>query len=75
MNAEEIVGRKQIELESLHDEYDRLLAVLSGVLFREIASWRVSVDLTARTWKVDPLPPVPVSFPGYVPETGVSTED
>ena len=55
MNAEEVVGRKQIELENLHDEYDRLLAVLSAVLFREIDPKRVSVDLTGRTWKVDPL--------------------
>lgn len=50
----EMLGRKQFDLENLSAEYDRLLAVLGQVVSGEIAPERVSVDLTARNWKVEP---------------------
>lgn len=49
-----IIGRKQVELETLHLEYNRLLAVLGQVASGEVERERVSVDLDARTWTVAP---------------------
>lgn len=56
-----MIGRKQVELENLNLEYDRLLAVLSQVTSGEIEKDRVSVDLTARSWKVEPKEGVPAT--------------
>ena len=47
------LGRKTLELEHLHAEYDRLLALLAGVLAGEIAPQRVRVDLEGRQWALD----------------------
>lgn len=49
-----IIGRKQVELENLNLEYNRLLLVLSQVASGEIEKDRVSVDLKGRSWKVEP---------------------
>lgn len=55
------IGRKQIELENsriaflaLDREYTHLLSLLSGVLSGEIERDQVSIDLAARSWKVEP---------------------
>lgn len=55
------IGRKQIELEnsraafaSLNQEYTNLLVTLSNVLSGEIPAERVSVNLEARAWKIEP---------------------
>ena len=50
------LGRKQLELDTLHAEYDKLLGVFASVAAGIIDPKMVAVDLTARTWKVDPLP-------------------
>ncbi len=50
------IGRRQVELEQMHAEYDRLLCVLSQVSTGEIGKEQLEVDLTARTWKVVPKP-------------------
>ena len=50
------LGRKQQELESLNGEYDRLLNLLSQVVTGTVDRERVSVDLVARSWKVEPEP-------------------
>ena len=47
------LGRKTLELEQIHAEYDRLLALLAGVLAGEIAPERVRVDLVGRCWALD----------------------
>ena len=47
------LGRKTLELEQMHAEYDRLLALLAGVLTGEIAPQRVRVDLKGRCWALD----------------------
>lgn len=47
-----IIGRKQVELDALHREYDALLGVLSEVVTGTIAPARVTVDRVARTWAV-----------------------
>ena len=47
------LGRRTLELEQMHAEYDRLLALLAGVLTGEIAPQRVRVDLQARQWVLD----------------------
>lgn len=47
------LGRKALELEHLHAEYDRLLALLAGVLTGEIAPQRVRVDLEGRRWALE----------------------
>lgn len=49
-----IIGRKQVELDTLNVEYNRVLAVLGHVVSGEVARDRVSVDLAARSWKVEP---------------------
>ena len=49
-----IIGRKQVELENLNLEYNRLLMVLGQVVSGEVEKDRVSVDLAARSWKVEP---------------------
>lgn len=56
MSAElnEIIGRKQVELEKLNTEYDRVLLLLSKVLSGEISTTEVSVDLKSRSWTYDP---------------------
>lgn len=51
----ELLGRKQAELEELHGEYDRLLAVLADVVSGDIAPARVCVDRQARRWEVLPV--------------------
>ena len=56
-----MIGRKQVELENLNLEYNRLLAVLSQVTSGEIEKDRVSVDLTARSWKVEPKEDAPAT--------------
>ena len=53
-NLYEIIGRKQADLEALNTEYDKLLGVLSQVISGEIEAQRVSVDLQARSWSVNP---------------------
>ena len=50
------LGRKTLELEQMHAEYDRLLALLDGVLTGEIAPQRVRVDLEGRSWVLDAIP-------------------
>ena len=47
-----LYGRKQLELDNLNDQYDRLLTVLSGVVSGEISSDLVTFDLQARKWAV-----------------------
>lgn len=54
------LGRKAVELENLNLEYNRLLVVLSQVASGEIEKDRVSVDLAARSWKVEPKADDPV---------------
>lgn len=49
-----IIGRKQVELENLNTEYDRVLLLLSKVVSGEIASADVAVDLAARSWSYNP---------------------
>lgn len=62
------LGRKQAELEQLHTEYDRLLALLAAVLSGEIAPARVHVDLERRCWDVQPdLPATPRAYTPVVP--------
>lgn len=52
MNAEEIVGRKQVELENLNVEYNNLLVVLHKVVNGELDSENVTVDLEKRSWAI-----------------------
>ncbi len=56
------IGRKQLDLDALHREYDALLGVLAEVASGAIALSRVAVDRSARTWTVAPPPasPIPV---------------
>ena len=54
-NLYESIGRKQADLDNLNAEYDRLLAVFGQVASGEVARERVSVDLAARSWKVEPI--------------------
>mgnify|MGYP001560454885 FL=1 len=63
------LGRKQLELEQLHAEYDRLLTLLAAVVGGEIETWRVRVDRQARQWAL--LPDLPQD--GVA--TGVRTDD
>lgn len=51
-----IIGRKQVALDTLHAEYDNLLAVLGEVAAGTIAPSQVTVDRTARTWALSPVP-------------------
>lgn len=46
------VGRKQLELDALNAEYDRLLMALSAVANGAIAPADVSVDLKGRSWAI-----------------------
>ena len=50
------LGRKTLELEQMHAEYDRLLALLAGVLTGEIAPQCVRVDLRGRCWALEATP-------------------
>lgn len=52
-----LYGRKQAELDSLNENYDHLLTVLSQVASGVITPQRVSVDLVARTWAISAPPP------------------
>ena len=63
------LGRKQLELEQLHAEYDRLLTLLAAVVGGEIETWRVRIDRQARCWEV-----VPALSQDSV-ATGVRTDD
>ncbi len=47
-----IYGRKQVELDNLNEQYDKLLSVLAKVVVGEINIAQVAVDLTARSWAV-----------------------
>ena len=58
VNAYEILGRKQIELDHLNSEYDRLLTVLHLVSVGEIDRNRVSVDVEKRRWSVLSMEPL-----------------
>lgn len=49
------LGRKQIELEKLQLEYDRLLTLASWMASGEVLPSRVQVDLKTRTWRLEPL--------------------
>ncbi|MFA5921168.1 MAG: hypothetical protein WC856_07735 [Methylococcaceae bacterium] len=49
------IGRKQEELDNLNVEYDRLLSVLSGVVYGDIDVNLVAVDLKARSWSIDKI--------------------
>lgn len=49
------IGKKQVELDNLNAEYDRLLAVLAQVALAQISIDRVTVDLAARTWTVQSI--------------------
>lgn len=49
------IGKKQVELDNLNAEYDRLLAVLAQVALTQISIDRVTVDLAARTWTVQSI--------------------
>jgi len=51
-----IIGRKQVELDALHAEYNNLLAVLGEVATGAIEPSRVRVNRGARTWTVAPPP-------------------
>lgn len=66
------IGRKQVELDSLNTEYDRLLEVLKQVASGQIDPGRVSVDTAARTWAVAVPPPVNMVVAGA---KALSTED
>lgn len=44
------IGRKQVELDSMHTEYNKLLSLLSSVVSGDVNKERVTVDLKARTW-------------------------
>jgi len=57
--AFEAVGRKQLALDTLNTEYDRLLVVLGKVVSGEIDQRKVTVDLAMRCWgiEVDGLTP------------------
>lgn len=46
------IGRKQVELDLMHQQYNSLLAVLDQVCSGAIAPQRVSVDLKGRSWAV-----------------------
>lgn len=48
----ETIGRKQAELDALHGEYDRLLALLGQVLDGRVPTDAVRVDLHQRRWEV-----------------------
>lgn len=48
----ELLGRKQADLEALHREYDRVLALLSHVLSGDVHGSRVRVDLAGRRWEI-----------------------
>lgn len=62
MDLHAIIGRKQVELEAMHDEYNHLLAVLAEVAAGTIAPSQVTVDRTARTWALSPAPTVTLSL-------------
>lgn len=53
-----VLGRKQAELDAMHGEYNRLLAMLGNIADGHVLSSWVKVDLVARTWTVTPVPPV-----------------
>jgi len=62
-----MIGRKQIQLEELDQQYSRLTNVLAGVVSGAIAPSRVMVNLTDRTWTVaapDTRPGMPATVNG-----------
>lgn len=64
-----IYGRKQVELDNLTEQYDRLLTLLSGVVSGTIDPKLVTVDLAERRWVVvavaaDPTAPDGEAKPG-----------
>ncbi len=48
----ELLGRKQAQLEDQDAAYSQLLTLLAGVVSGEIATDRVLVNLTDRTWQL-----------------------
>ena len=46
----EMLGRKQVELEQLNENYDAVLQLLAQVVSGEVDRRRVLVNLTERTW-------------------------
>lgn len=45
-----VIGRKQVDLDAMHVEYNKLLSLLSSVVSGDVNKERVTVDLKARTW-------------------------
>lgn len=50
------IGRKQMQIESLQQEYANLLQVFSDVCSGSIQKERVKIDLVARSWVIEPVP-------------------
>lgn len=53
------LGRKQLELENLNAEYDRVLLLLSQVVSGQTAKEAVTIDLTGRKWTLTAAEPKP----------------
>ncbi|KKM00467.1 hypothetical protein LCGC14_1804110 [marine sediment metagenome] len=49
---EEIIGRQQIMLENLNENYSHLLGVMAKVANGEVSPDRLTVDLDELSWKV-----------------------
>lgn len=53
MNPFETIGRKQVALENLQAEYDRLLALAGSLVSGEIDRAHVTIDQANRSWRYD----------------------
>ena len=65
-----IIGKKTVALETLNEEYDRLLSLLSRVLKGEVEPSQVTVDLPGRKWELRDIEPPASADP--LPEPSVA---